>query len=111
MSPPGVPASTEVLLIVIAARQAQIISLLVKVAELERRLGLNSSNSGKPASGDRLKTRTLHEVRMSGQQARRPKRPPWRSAASIAAPDPIIGRYPASCTGCGAVFTSAMSCS
>jgi len=46
MAPPGIPPSTEDLLAVIAAQQAQIAALLAKVAELERRLGLNSSNSG-----------------------------------------------------------------
>ena len=52
MAPIGVPASTEELLAVIAAQQAQIVALLAKVAELERRHGLNSSNSGKPPSSD-----------------------------------------------------------
>ena len=65
MAPPGIPPSTEELLAVIAAQQAQIAALLVKVAELERRLGLNSSNSGKPPSSDGLKkphrTRSLRE--------------------------------------------------
>jgi hypothetical protein len=50
--PTGVPASTEELLAVIAAQQAQIDALLAKVAELERRLGLNSSKSGKPPPRD-----------------------------------------------------------
>ena len=35
--------------------RAQIVTLLARVAELERRLGLNSSNSGKPPSSDGLK--------------------------------------------------------
>ncbi len=47
---------------VIAALQAenallrsQITLLMARIAELERRLGLNSSNSGKPPSSDGLK--------------------------------------------------------
>src|SRR4051794_41872955 len=39
----------------IAARDEIIKSLLARVAELERRLGLDSSNSGKPPSSDGLK--------------------------------------------------------
>ncbi len=62
MAPPGIPPSTEELLAVIAAQQAQIAALLVKVAELERRLGLNSSNSGKPPSSDGLKIKRLRHL-------------------------------------------------
>lgn len=65
MARPGTSPSTEDLLAVIAAQQAQIVALLAKIAELERRLGLNSSNSGKPPSSAGLKkpnrTRSLRE--------------------------------------------------
>src|SRR3954454_17107367 len=51
-----------------AAIQETIAVLLARVAELERRLGLNSSNSGKPLSSDglhkprrELRTRSLRE--------------------------------------------------
>ena len=51
-----------------AALQETIAVLLARVAELERRLGLNSSNSGKPPSSDGLhkpkrepRTRSLRE--------------------------------------------------
>jgi transposase len=62
MAPAGVPASSAELLAVIAAQQAQIVVLLARVGELERRLGLNSSNSGKPPSSDGLINRTGHEA-------------------------------------------------
>ena len=59
---------------IIAAQQAQIVvlkelvaSLTRRVAELERQLGQNSSNSGKPPSSDGLKkpprTQSLREPR------------------------------------------------
>ena len=61
----ALPPSTEDLLALIAAQQAQIDALLARIAELERRLGLNSSNSGKPPFSDGLKkpnrTRSLRE--------------------------------------------------
>jgi transposase len=39
----------------IAALRAEIAALKAQLSELERRLGLNSSNSGKPPSSDGLK--------------------------------------------------------
>lgn len=36
-------------------KDALIVALLERIEELERRLGLNSSNSGKPPSSDGLK--------------------------------------------------------
>lgn len=40
---------------VIEAQRKEIATLSARVAELERRLGLNSSNSGKPPSSDGLR--------------------------------------------------------
>ena len=51
---PDVP-SREELIALVQAQAAQIAVLVARVAELERRLGLNSSNSGKPPSSDGLK--------------------------------------------------------
>ena len=51
---PSVP-STEDLIALIAALRAENESLEARIAELERQLGLNSSNSGKPPSSDGLK--------------------------------------------------------
>ena len=50
---PDVP-SREELIALIQAQAAQIAALMARVGELERRLGLNSSNSGKPPSSDRI---------------------------------------------------------
>ena len=52
-SPDG--PSREELIALIQAQAAQIAALVTRVAELECRLGLNSSNSGKPPSSDGLK--------------------------------------------------------
>jgi transposase len=96
---------------VIAAQEAQIVALLAKVAELERRLGLNSRNSGKPPSSDGLqkpnRTRSLRE--RLGNKPGGQKGHPGETLRQSATPDQIIGHYPASCSGCGAALTPAMS--
>ncbi len=46
--------SLEDLLALVAALEAENAALKAQLAELERRLGLNSSNSGKPPSSDGL---------------------------------------------------------
>src|SRR6202166_1848640 len=47
--------SREELIALVAAQAVEIAALRARIAELERRLGLNSSNSGKPPSSDGLK--------------------------------------------------------
>jgi hypothetical protein len=47
--------SREELIALIGALRAENASLKARIAELERRLGLNSSNSGKPPSSDGLR--------------------------------------------------------
>jgi transposase len=47
--------SREELIPLMAAQAAEIAALKARIAELERRVGLNSSNSGKPPSSDGLK--------------------------------------------------------
>jgi transposase len=47
--------SREELIALIAAQAAEIAALKAQITELERRLGLNSSNSGMPPSSDGLK--------------------------------------------------------
>jgi transposase len=83
-----------------AALQETIAVLLARVTELERRLGLNSSNSGKPPSSDGLhkpqrepRTRSLREPSgkpSGGQKKARPcARSPIRTSPSITTPRPV----------------------
>src|SRR3954464_10684673 len=46
--------SREELIALVAAQAGEIAALKARIAELERRLGLNSSNSSKPPSSDGL---------------------------------------------------------
>jgi len=54
--------------IIIKALQDHIKILTARIAELERRLGLNSSNSGKPPSTDGLAKRPLQSLRKKGEK-------------------------------------------
>ena len=103
--------SREELIALIAAQAAEIAALKAHIAELERRLGLNSSNSGKPPSSDGLKkparVKSLREPsdKPSGGQ----KGHKGETLRQVGEPDRIVDHYPSSCPACGATVTLAMS--
>ena len=82
-----------------------------RVAELERRLSLNSSNSGKPPSSDGLKkslrVSSLREP--SGKKPGGQKDHPGATLRRVEKPDATIDHYPEACTACGAPLTAAMA--
>ena len=84
-----------------AALKELIEGLQDRIAELERRLGLNSSNSGKPPSSDGLKkparTRSLREP--SGKPRGGQKGHPGETLRQVTAPDAIIIPRAASTVG------------
>ena len=97
-----------------AALQETIAVLLARVTELERRLGLNSSNSGKPPSSDGLhkprrepRTRSLRErsSKPSGGQ----KGHKGETLRQVADPNVTIDHYPETCGTCGLALTAAMA--
>src|ERR1700732_2185796 len=65
-------ADVSVYRALVAELRAQNAALLARVAELERQLGLNSGNSGKPPSSDGLKKKP---VRVSSLRQRSGKKP------------------------------------
>jgi transposase len=81
--------------------------LKARIAELERQIGLNSSNSGKPPSSDGLKkparVRSLREKskRKSGGQ----KGHKGETLRQVAEPDEIENHFPPACAECGAALT------
>jgi len=94
------------------AEQARLIATLqARVAELERRLGRDSSNSSKPPSSDGLGKPARAERRDAGQtQGRRPgKQPgaPGAHLAQVAEPDGVAWHTPDRCGGCGATLADA----
>jgi transposase len=106
--------SQEELIALVATQAAEIAALKARLAELERRLGLNSSNSGKPPSSDALKkppraarTKSLRgpSDRPSGGQ----KGHKGETLEQVAAPDHTVDHVPPFCAACGAAVTLAMS--
>ena len=100
------------LLLAQEARHAtEMAAMQARIAELERRLGLNSSNSGKPPSSDGLKK----PVRVSSLRQRSGRKPggqkghPGETLGRIETPDAVIDHYPSACAGCGAPLTEEMA--
>ncbi|MGH8403010.1 MAG: IS66 family transposase, partial [Gammaproteobacteria bacterium] len=79
------------------------------IAELERRLGLNSSNSGKPPSSDGLKkpARVGSLRESSGRKTGGQKGHPGETLRRTETPDAIIDHYPQNCAACGEPLTAA----
>ncbi len=73
-----------------------------RIARLEERLGLNSSNSSKPPSSDSPFTPpTRAERRASKRKPGGQKGHPGSTLRRVETPDRIITHRPASCTACG----------
>ncbi len=93
----------------------ELIALLLaqeaRIAELERRLGLNSSNSGKPPSSDGLKkpprVSSLREP--SGKKTGGQKGHPGETLCRVEKPDATVDHYPETCAACGEPLTAAMA--
>jgi transposase len=92
------------------AEQARLIATLqARVAELERRLGRDSSNSSKPPSSDGL-AKATHPARGDGGRRRPGKQPgtPGAHLAQVADPDEIVVHVPDRCGGCGGELAGAL---
>jgi transposase len=94
-----------------ARHAAEMVAMQARIAELERRLGLNSSNSGKPPSSDGLKkpVRVSSLRQSSGKKPGGQKGHPGETLCRAETPDAIIDHYPPACAGCGAPLTEAMA--
>jgi transposase len=82
-----------------------------RIAELERRLGLNSSNSGKPPSSDGLKkpARVSSLRESSGKKTGGQKGHPGETLRRTETPDATVDHYPEACASCGERLTAAMA--
>jgi transposase len=88
-----------------------IVTLQARVAELERRLGKDSSNSSRPPSSDGLRKPARAARGADGRaEDRRPgKQPgaPGAHLAQVAQPDEVAWHAPERCGGCGADLAGA----
>ena len=94
-----------------ANHAAAIAALHARLAELERRLGLNSGNSGKPPSSDGLKkpVRISSLREKSGKKSGGQPGHPGKTLRQAATPDATINHFPETCAGCGAALNEAMA--
>ena len=93
-----------------AALLALVASLQARVAELERQLGLNSGNSGKPPSSDGLKKKPARTASLRERSGRKPggqKGHPGKTLSRTDTPDAIADHFPAACSGCGGALSGA----
>jgi transposase len=91
------------------AEQASLIATLnARVAELERRLGRDSSNSSRPPSSDGLgkPPAPRQQRRGSGRPGKQPGAP-GAHLAQVADPDQVVVHRPERCGGCGGDLTLA----
>src|SRR5450631_4551651 len=90
---------------------ALVAALRAHIAELERRLGLNSSNSGKPPSSDGLKKppRVSSLRGPSSKKTGGQKGHPGTTLRRTETPDATVDHYPEACTACGEPLTAAMA--
>src|SRR4029453_6819180 len=84
-------------------KDALIVALLERIEELERRLGLNSTNSGKPPSSDGFKkpARVTNQREKTGRQSGGQRGHKGTTLQQVATPDQVIEHFPPSCSGCG----------
>jgi transposase len=103
----------------VSALQAQNAELLARIAvqnariaELERQLGLNSGNSGKPPSSDGLKKKPARVSSLrerSGKKTGGQKGHPGKTLSRTETPDAAIDHFPETCTGCGGLLSEEMA--
>ena len=103
--------SREELIALIKAQAAENAELKARIAELERQLGLNSSNSGKPPSSDGLKkpARVMSLREPSDRKPGGQKGHKGETLRQATEPDATVDYFPSSCSGCGAALTPDMA--
>jgi transposase len=103
--------SREELIALVMAQATEIAGLKARLAELERQLGLNSSNSGKPPSSDGLKkpARVASLREASGKKSGGQRGHKGETLLQAAVPDVTIDHFPSCCSGCGAALTRDMA--
>jgi transposase len=95
------------LIALIKAQAAEIAALKARIADLERRLGLNSSNSSKPPSSDGLK-KPARVSSLRESSGKKPGAQPGHEGETLrqaAKADKVLDHHPPLCSGCGEALT------
>jgi len=89
------------------AKDALIVTLLERIEELERQVGLNSSNSGKPPSRDGFKkpSRVTNQREKTGRKSGGQSGHEGTTLRQVANPDKVIEYFPPVCAGCGGALS------
>lgn len=103
--------TVETLLQIIENLRQENALLRARLAELERRLGLDSSNSSKPPSSDGLKkpSRTGSLREKSGKNSGGQRGHKGETLRQTSAPDRVIDHYPTGCEQCGGTGGASLS--
>lgn len=88
-------------------KDALIVALLERIEELERRLGLNSSNSGKPPSSDGLQkpSRVNNQREKTGRKSGGQVGHAGTTLRQVPIPDQVVDHCPPICAGCGGALS------
>ena len=88
-------------------KDALIVALLERIEELERRLGLNSANSGKPPSSDGFKkpSRVNNQREKTGRKSGGQAGHEGTTLRQVPTPDHVVDHCPPVCTGCGGALS------
>jgi transposase len=88
-------------------KDAFIVALLERIEELERRLGLNSANSGKPPSSDGFKkpSRVTNQREKTGRKSGGQAGHEGTTLRQVPTPDKVVDHCPPVCTGCGGALS------
>lgn len=88
-------------------KDALIVALLERIEELERRLGLNRANSGKPPARDGYQkpSRVTNQREKTDRQAGGQPGHEGTTLRHVATPDQGIEHFPLICPGCGGALS------
>src|SRR6476620_5708947 len=88
-------------------KDALIVGLLERIEELERRLGLNSTNSGKPPASDGFKkpARITNQRERTGRPSGGQRGHDGMFLKDAATTDKVIEHFPPICMGCGGALS------
>jgi transposase len=109
-------ARLESLIAALQAQNAELRAMIAaqnaRIVDLERQLGLNSGNSGKPPSSDGLKKKPVRVSSLrerSGKKTGGQKGHPGKTLSRTDTPDTTIDHFPETCPGCGGRLSEAMA--